>query len=187
MRESVCHHHKLTYLCCFHRMNAFFYGNSRSDDVMGPRILPLVCSEENSFIDFASCRFSAIPSQSSTARVSLFNSFSSCEVLTLEASFFGHEKDAATTTTSNSQRIAFTTADYKSIGASVCKSLAAVFREEAEAEMAAKFEESNASATAITVVQMNVYERLFKNFKSDARAVLTKSFSADADNHCLQQ
>ncbi|EAR84877.2 zinc carboxypeptidase family protein (macronuclear) [Tetrahymena thermophila SB210] len=195
--SSISREYKIRYIIDLHghskKMNAFFYGNPNDDDVEESRIFPLVCAEECKFIDFSSCTFKLQQSKSNTARIALFNQLFKVyktNILTLEASFYG-------STNKNQEKNHFTIEQYKEIGSAICKSMYKLYKQEEEYEMEIQKqleqqkaeqqqnqgENSYSDRKQIIDVQiyksMNVYERLFKNFKCDVQSVLKKSINKD--------
>ncbi|KAL4436239.1 hypothetical protein ABPG74_015830 [Tetrahymena malaccensis] len=195
--SSISREYKIRYIIDLHghskKMNAFFYGNPNEEDAEESRIFPLVCAEECKFIDFSSCTFKLQQSKSNTARIALYNQLFKVyktNILTLEASFYG-------STNKNQEKNHFTIEQYKEIGSAICKSMYKLYKqeEEYEIEIQKQLEQQKANQQQdqseyqstdrkqIIDVQiyksMNVYERLFKNFKCDVQSVLKKSINKD--------
>ncbi|KAL4487062.1 hypothetical protein ABPG72_001514 [Tetrahymena utriculariae] len=195
--SSISREYKIRYIIDLHghskKMNAFFYGNPNDEDAEESRIFPLVCAEECRFIDFSSCTFNLQQSKSNTARIALYNQLFKVyktNILTLEASFYG-------STNKNQEKNHFTIEQYKEIGAAICKSMYKLYKQEEEYEIEIQKqleqqkadqqqdqgEYSSSDRKQMINIQiyksMNVYERLFKNFKCDVQSVLKKSINKD--------
>ncbi|KAL4471141.1 hypothetical protein ABPG72_019083 [Tetrahymena utriculariae] len=75
------------------KMNTFFYGCSYKEDPVLTRIFPYMMSKMTDYISFEECRFNVQKSKEKTARITLWKEQRVMNVFTVEASFYGKQKN----------------------------------------------------------------------------------------------
>ncbi|KAL4428971.1 hypothetical protein ABPG74_011167 [Tetrahymena malaccensis] len=97
------------------KMNTFFYGCSYKEDPVLTRIFPYMMSKMTDYISFEECRFNVQKSKEKTARITLWKEQRVMNVFTVEASFYGKQK--------NQNKTHYSIQDYLDIGKSLVVNL----------------------------------------------------------------
>ncbi|EAS05471.2 zinc carboxypeptidase family protein (macronuclear) [Tetrahymena thermophila SB210] len=97
------------------KMNTFFYGCSYKEDPVLTRIYPYMMSKMTDYINFEECRFNVQKSKEKTARITLWKEQRVMNVFTVEASFYGKQK--------NQTKTHYSIQDYLDIGKSLVVNL----------------------------------------------------------------
>ena len=98
--------------------NIFIYGNTDNNSPSQYKIFPFILSKICPFFSFNHCRFSVHQSKFETARVTFWNELHIQNIFTVEASFFGPDKQNVSENPNNNyiNQLHFNQKDYMEVG-----------------------------------------------------------------------